>query len=124
MVEPVAERFARPVRGGSWRRGGWATRSRARRRSARWRAHDLRDELHQQVEASRRARARVLLGGEIPAGPGAFYPPTVLADVEPGMPAFDEETFGPVAAVIRARDEADAVALANDSQLRPGRRAS
>ena len=56
-----------------------------------------------------------------PPGPGAFYPPTLLAAVDKGMPAFDEETFGPVAAVIRAKDGADAVHLANDSQLRPGR---
>ena len=76
---------------------------------------DLRDDLHRQVEDSVRRGARRLLGGEIPRGPGAFYPPTLLADVDKGMPAFDEETFGPVAAVIRARDEADAVRLANDS---------
>src|SRR5262249_62243070 len=50
-----------------------------------------------------------------PGAPGAFYPPTVLAAVGPGMQAFDEETFGPVAAVIRARDENDAVAIANAS---------
>jgi succinate-semialdehyde dehydrogenase / glutarate-semialdehyde dehydrogenase len=53
----------------------------------------------------------------VPPGPGAFYPPTVLTAVDPGMPAFDEETFGPVAAVVRARDEADAVALANRSSF-------
>ena len=79
--------------------------------------HDLRDDLHQQVEESLRRGAKLLLGGEIPAGPGAFYPPTLLAAVDRGMPAFDEETFGPVAAVIRAKDEADAVRLANDSQF-------
>ena len=50
-----------------------------------------------------------------PDGQGAFYPPTLLAAVDRGMPAFDEETFGPVAAVIRAKDEADALRLANDS---------
>ena len=61
--------------------------------------------------------AKLLLGGRIPEGPGAFYPPTVLAAVNKGMPAFDEETFGPVAAVIRAPDEADAIRLANDSQF-------
>ena len=77
--------------------------------------HDLRDDLHRQVEESGRRGAEVLLGGRIPAGPGAFYPPTVLIAVRPGMPAFDEETFGPVAAVIRARDEAEAIALANHS---------
>ena len=76
---------------------------------------DLRDALHAQVEASRARGARVLTGGRRSDGPGAFYPPTVLAAVEPGMPAFEEETFGPVAAVIRARDEDDAVAIANAS---------
>jgi succinate-semialdehyde dehydrogenase/glutarate-semialdehyde dehydrogenase len=76
---------------------------------------DLRDELHRQVEESVKRGARRLLGGEIPAGKGAFYPPTLLAAVDKGMPAFDEETFGPVAAVIGAKDEADAMRLANDS---------
>jgi succinate-semialdehyde dehydrogenase/glutarate-semialdehyde dehydrogenase len=76
---------------------------------------DLRDELHDQVRRSVAAGARVVLGGEAPAGPGAYYPPTVLDAVGPGMPAYDEELFGPVAAVISARDEADAVRIANDS---------
>src|SRR6266705_255612 len=76
---------------------------------------DLRDDLHRQVEESIKRGARRLLGGEVPTGPGAFYPPTLLTAVDKGMPAFDEETFGPVAAVIRAKDEADAVRLANDS---------
>src|SRR5512144_1271840 len=72
---------------------------------------DLRDDLHQQVEESVRRGARCVLGGKIPGGPGAFYPPTLLEAVEHGMPAFDEETFGPVAAVVHAKDEADAVRL-------------
>lgn len=76
---------------------------------------DLRDELHQQVQKSIDLGARCLLGGQIPAGPGAFYPPTVLAGVRRGMPAYDEELFGPVAAIIPARDEAEAIAVANDS---------
>lgn len=76
---------------------------------------DLRDSLHAQVTESVLCGARLLLGGEIPPGPGAYYPPTVLADVEPGMPVYDDETFGPVAAVIRARDEADAIRIANDT---------
>jgi succinate-semialdehyde dehydrogenase / glutarate-semialdehyde dehydrogenase len=76
---------------------------------------DLRDQLHAQVEASKQAGARCLLGGEVPAGPGAFYPPTVLAGVVPGMPAYDEELFGPVAALIAADDEDDAIRIANDS---------
>jgi succinate-semialdehyde dehydrogenase/glutarate-semialdehyde dehydrogenase len=77
--------------------------------------HDLRASLHRQVEESVKRGANLLLGGRIPEGPGAFYPPTVLAAVNKGMPAFDEETFGPVAAVVRAKDEAEAIRLANDS---------
>jgi succinate-semialdehyde dehydrogenase/glutarate-semialdehyde dehydrogenase len=76
---------------------------------------DLRTALHRQVQHSVRRGARLATGGAIPAGVGAFYPPTVLLDVRPGMPAFDEEVFGPAAAVIRARDEADAIRLANAS---------
>jgi len=76
---------------------------------------DLGDSLHQQIAESVKRGAKLLLGGEVPARKGAFYPPTLLAAVDKGMPAFDEETFGPVAAVIRAKDEADAVRLANDS---------
>lgn len=74
---------------------------------------DLREELHRQVEESVSKGAVLRLGGRIPAGPGAFYPPTLLAGVKPGMPAFDEEMFGPVAAVISVRDEAEALRLAN-----------
>jgi succinate-semialdehyde dehydrogenase/glutarate-semialdehyde dehydrogenase len=77
--------------------------------------HDLRDEVHEQVRVSISRGARLLLGGEIPPGNGAFYPPTVLVDVKPGMPAYDDEIFGPVAAIISARDEQDAVRVANDS---------
>jgi succinate-semialdehyde dehydrogenase/glutarate-semialdehyde dehydrogenase len=76
---------------------------------------DLRDELHEQVKKSIGAGARVLLGAEPPPGPGAFYPPTVLTDVRPGTPAHDEELFGPVAAVIAVKDEAEAVSVANAS---------
>jgi succinate-semialdehyde dehydrogenase / glutarate-semialdehyde dehydrogenase len=76
---------------------------------------DLRASLHRQVEESVARGARLLFGGRVPDGPGAFYPPTLLTAVSPGMPAFDEETFGPVAAVIRARDEGEAIRLANAS---------
>jgi succinate-semialdehyde dehydrogenase/glutarate-semialdehyde dehydrogenase len=76
---------------------------------------DLRDELHRQVEASVARGARVALGCERPDGRGAYYLPSVLADVRPGMPAFDEELFGPVAAVVPARNERDAIRLANQS---------
>jgi succinate-semialdehyde dehydrogenase / glutarate-semialdehyde dehydrogenase len=65
---------------------------------------DLREELHAQVIGSLRLGARRVMGGELPEGPGVFYPPVVLADVAPGMPAADEELFGPVAAVEIARD--------------------
>jgi succinate-semialdehyde dehydrogenase/glutarate-semialdehyde dehydrogenase len=77
--------------------------------------HDLRDGVHAQVTASVSRGARVLLGGAPPAGPGAFYPPTVLADVRKGMPAFDEEVFGPVAAIVPVADEEAALRAANDT---------
>jgi succinate-semialdehyde dehydrogenase / glutarate-semialdehyde dehydrogenase len=76
---------------------------------------DLRDELHRQVEDSVARGARLLLGGKVPQKTGAWYPPTVLADVAPGMPAYDDELFGPVAAIIPARGAEDAVRIANDS---------
>jgi succinate-semialdehyde dehydrogenase/glutarate-semialdehyde dehydrogenase len=76
---------------------------------------DLRNELHQQVTASIAKGAKCILGGQVPEGKGAFYPPTILTNVKKGMPAFDEEMFGPVAAIISAKDEAHAIALANDS---------
>ena len=77
---------------------------------------DLRETLHRQVEDSLARGARRVMGGLVPEGPGAFYPATVLDRVRPGMPAFDEELFGPVAAVIGARDEAEAIRLANASR--------
>jgi succinate-semialdehyde dehydrogenase/glutarate-semialdehyde dehydrogenase len=76
---------------------------------------DLRDTLQRQVDESVAKGARCLLGGSVPDGPGAFYPPTILTHARPGMPAFDEELFGPVAAVVPVRDEAEAVAMANAS---------
>ena len=78
---------------------------------------DLRDDLHDQVLRSVAMGARILLGGNIPEGVGAYYPPTVLTDVTPAMPAFREELFGPVAPLIRAESEAHALALANDSEF-------
>jgi succinate-semialdehyde dehydrogenase/glutarate-semialdehyde dehydrogenase len=77
--------------------------------------HDLRDALHRQVEASVAKGARCLLGGAIPDDRGAYYPPTVLTDVRKGMPAYDEELFGPVAAIIPVADEEEAITAANDS---------
>jgi succinate-semialdehyde dehydrogenase/glutarate-semialdehyde dehydrogenase len=77
--------------------------------------NDLRDELHDQVQRSVDKGAKCPLGGEIPDKKGAWYPPTVLTDVKPGMAAYEEELFGPVAAIIRAKDEDDAIHIANDS---------
>ncbi|MEQ8954605.1 MAG: NAD-dependent succinate-semialdehyde dehydrogenase, partial [Gammaproteobacteria bacterium] len=76
---------------------------------------DLRDELHQQVLKSIERGAKLELGGEIPGRDGAWYPPTVLSKVQPGMPAYEEELFGPVAAIITATDADDAIRIANDS---------
>jgi succinate-semialdehyde dehydrogenase/glutarate-semialdehyde dehydrogenase len=76
---------------------------------------DLRDELHEQVAQSIAKGARCLLGGEIPARSGAWYPPTILTDVAPGMPAYDDELFGPVASIIPVADESEALRVANDS---------
>lgn len=78
---------------------------------------DARDEIHKQVRETVDAGARLLLGGEIPDQAGAWYPATVLADVRPGMAAFDQEVFGPVAAIVPAKDEAEAIALANQSEF-------
>jgi len=78
---------------------------------------DLRDSLHKQVEGSIAKGARVLCGGKPVEGKGAFYTPTVLSGVTQGMPAFDDETFGPVAAITRVPDLDAAVKAANASQF-------
>lgn len=75
-----------------------------------------RDQLHKQVEDSVAKGARVLVGGEIPDRTGWFYPATVLVDVAPGQPAHDDELFGPAAAIIRAKDDEDAMRIANGSR--------
>jgi succinate-semialdehyde dehydrogenase/glutarate-semialdehyde dehydrogenase len=76
---------------------------------------DLRDDLHRQVCQSVARGARLRCGGSIPSEAGAWYPATVLTEVAPGMPAYHDELFGPVAAVIRARDTTDAIRIANDT---------
>jgi succinate-semialdehyde dehydrogenase/glutarate-semialdehyde dehydrogenase len=78
---------------------------------------DLRDDLHRQVTESLAMGATCLAGGSIPGGRGAFYPPTVLTGIQKGSPAYDEELFGPVAAVISVRDEEEAIRAANDTSF-------
>jgi succinate-semialdehyde dehydrogenase/glutarate-semialdehyde dehydrogenase len=78
---------------------------------------DLLDDLERQVDRSVAMGARVLTGGKRLDGPGNYFAPTVLADVRSGMPVYNEETFGPVAAVIRVKDEEQAIRIANDSDF-------
>lgn len=74
------------------------------------------DTVKGQVDDSVAKGASILCGGEAPNRTGAYYPATVLADLAPGMPAYDDEIFGPVASIIRARDDEDAMRLANESR--------
>lgn len=76
---------------------------------------DLRDELHQQVLLSIEKGAKCILGGKMSKGEHSFYPPTILTGVKKGMPAYDEELFGPVASIITANDEEEAISIANDT---------
>lgn len=80
---------------------------------------DLRDELHHEVQKNIQAGAKCILGGEIPEYPGnhAFYTPTILTGVKKGMPAYEEETFGPVASMIRAASVEEAIYIANDTKF-------
>jgi len=78
---------------------------------------DLRDELHQQVVNSVKKGAEVIIGGEIPHRKGAYYPPTILENVKPGMPAYEEELFGPVASVVKVKDLREAIHVANDTEF-------
>lgn len=77
---------------------------------------EQRDTLHKQVRESIANGARLVVGGEMPDRKGWFYPATVLADVAPGQPAYDDELFGPAAAIIKAKDDDDAMRIANDSR--------
>ncbi len=78
---------------------------------------DLREELHEQVTESVNKGAKILCGGKMPDGDGFFYPATVLDELKPGMPAYDDELFGPVASLIKAKDADDAMRIANDSRF-------
>jgi succinate-semialdehyde dehydrogenase/glutarate-semialdehyde dehydrogenase len=77
---------------------------------------DLRDELHEQVLDSIKAGATALVGCEIPDRKGFFYPASILEDAAPGMPAYDDELFGPVASLIKVADDESAMRVANDSR--------
>ncbi len=76
---------------------------------------DIRETIHDQVTKSIKLGAHCVLGGIIPEGKGVFYPPTLLTNVIKGMPAYDEELFGPVAVLIQAKDEEEAIRIANDT---------
>jgi succinate-semialdehyde dehydrogenase/glutarate-semialdehyde dehydrogenase len=78
---------------------------------------DLREKLHEQVAKSVENGAKVLCGGKPKDGDGYFYPATVLEHVEPGQPAYEDELFGPVASLIKAKDDDDAMRIANDSRF-------
>jgi succinate-semialdehyde dehydrogenase / glutarate-semialdehyde dehydrogenase len=77
---------------------------------------DLQEKLHEQVEESVNKGATISVGGQLPAGKGSFYPATILENVKKGQPAYDDELFGPVASLIRAKDQDDALRIANDSR--------
>ncbi len=77
---------------------------------------DLQEKLHEQVEKSVSKGATISVGGKLPEGKGSFYPATILENVEKGQPAYDDELFGPVASLIRAKDQEDALRIANDSR--------
>ena len=78
---------------------------------------DLRDDLHDQVARSARKGAKVALGGEVPKRDGWWYPASVLTEVGPGTAAYQEEVFGPVASILAAKDEEDAIRIANDTHF-------
>jgi succinate-semialdehyde dehydrogenase/glutarate-semialdehyde dehydrogenase len=78
---------------------------------------DLVDDIDRQVQQSIKMGARLVLGGNRPDLPGFYYQPTILADVCKGTPVYDQETFGPVVAIICVKNEQEAIAVANDSQF-------
>ncbi len=76
---------------------------------------DIRDKVHEQVQNSIDKGAKLIIGGTIPSQDGFYYPPTIIMNVKKGMPAYDEEIFGPVLALINAKDEQEAITIANDT---------
>jgi len=78
---------------------------------------EMREKLHKQLQESVEKGAEILTGGKLPKGKGFYYPATVLGNVQPGQPAYEEEFFGPVASLIKAKDNEDAMRIANDSRF-------
>ena len=113
VVDASPTRFVRALRAAMARAADGRSVRAADASSARWRGATCATTLDRSGRASRWRRARGCSRAARPAGPGYFYPPTVLADVPPGHAGLREETFGPVAAVIRGADEDEAIALAN-----------
>ena len=116
LVEPVADAFVEQFRAAVEALGTGDPLDEANRLGPMART-DLREELHRQVEESIAQGAEAVTGCRIPPGPGAFYPPSILDRVVPGMCAWSEELFGPVASIIRVADEAEAVRVANDTEF-------
>ena len=116
VVEPVADAFVEQFRAAVEALGTGDPLDEANRLGPMART-DLREELHRQVEESIAQGAEAVTGCRIPPGPGAFYPPSILDRVVPGMCAWSEELFGPVASIIRVADEAEAVRVANDTEF-------
>ena len=116
VVRPILERFERALVD---EMGGYemADPAKAGTKLGPMVSVKARDGIHAQVTKSIDKGARLVLGGRVPDRPGAWYPATVLTDVRPGQPAHDEEVFGPVAAIIAADDEADAIRIANASEF-------
>jgi len=80
-------------------------------------AKRFQEEIDFQVQKSIQLGAKAVLGGAVPEDAGAFYPPTILTNVEKGMPAYSEELFGPVASVIKVKDQDEAIEVANDTNF-------
>ena len=115
VVGPVAGGIRGGVRRGDARPTRWAIRAIRRTKLGPLQSVAARDQIHEQVEESVAAGARLLQGGESPTGRVPGIRRRCSTDVRPGQPAHDEEMFGPVAAIIEAADEEDAVRIANAS---------
>lgn len=76
---------------------------------------DIRDNVHAQVQKSIEKGAELIIGGKIPSQEGFYYPPTILTNIKKGMPAYNEEIFGPIISLISAKDEDEAISIANDT---------